>query len=429
MSSSNIQRHQSIDDRDPAFKYDTAESRVVRIPRLAFGLYKVPNNTEGERIVVDAIQAGYRHFDSASVYGNEGAVGRAIQRCCGPSSTTSSPIVSRSELYISSKVWNDAQVQGRKAVRQSVLKSLQELQLEYLDCVYVHWPVPGRYIETYRELQQLFYEGKIRAIGISNFTIQEFQTLMAAPEIRILPDIHQFEVSPFMYRPHVIQYFQQVGIFVAASKALHRGVGINTAEADSSIVDMIAADREVTSAQIMLRWGFQKNLVVLCKTSNPARMRENRDILSFELTANEMELLDGLTSAGDIEERSKLEEERKRNAAGDSTITSNPNTEESVGREAEDRSAKTTIPIPADFPASIDKLCRFIDEHVQPGFFEKQQDNRKGCSGTRSKLRKFATKFPTHRGVKHWIDTKSWKAPNSEAFVALVLLTLELYKK
>ena len=440
MSSSNIQQDQSI-DRDPAFEFildaqpssNAAESQtrnVVRIPRLAFGLYKVPNNTEGERIVIDAIQAGYRHFDSASAYGNERAVGRAIQRCCGPSSSTvSSPIVSRSDLYISSKVWNDAQAQGRKAVRQSVLKSLEELQLEYLDCVYVHWPVPGRYIETYQELQQLVYEGKIRAIGISNFTIHEFQALMAAPEIEILPEIHQFEVSPFMYRPHVIQFFQQLGIYVAASKALHRGVGINTPEVSSSIVDMIAADREVTSAQIMLRWSFQKNLIVLCKTSNPSRMRENRDILSFELSADEMELLDGLTSAEDIDERSKLEEERKRNTAGDSTTTSNSNNEERVGREAEDGSAKTTIPIPAEFPASIDKLCRFIDEHVQPGFFEKQQDNRQGCSSTRQKLRKFANKFPTHRGVKHWIDTKSWKAPNSEAFVALVLLILELYKK
>mmetsp|Transcript_52823 Transcript_52823/g.128064 ORF Transcript_52823/g.128064 Transcript_52823/m.128064 type:complete len:444 (+) Transcript_52823:589-1920(+) len=443
MSSTNIRQHQYI-DADPAFILETSSyadaasasaagsqtQNVVRIPRLAFGLYKVPNNAEGERIVVDAIQAGYRHFDSASAYGNEGAVGRAIKQCCRPSSTDASTIVSRSELYISSKVWNDAQVQGREAVRQSILKSLQDLQLEYLDCVYVHWPVPGRYIETYQELQQLVDEGKIRAIGISNFTIQEFENLMAAPDIKILPEIHQFEVSPFMYRPHVVQFFQQLGIIVAASKALHRGVGINDPEADSSIVDMIASDLEVTSAQIMLRWSFQKNLVVLCKTSNPARMRENRDILSFDLTTKEMELLDGLTSAEEIDARAKLEEERKRGGAGDnSNSTSHPNNDGSVGSEAKDGSAKTTIPIPAVFPASIEELCRFIDAHVHPGFLEKQQDNRQGCSRTRGKLRKFANKFPTHKGTKHWIETKSWKPPTSEAFVALVLLTLELYKK
>jgi diketogulonate reductase-like aldo/keto reductase len=210
-------------------------------------------------------------------------------------------------------------MQGREAVRRSVLKSIQDLQLDYLDICYVHWPVPGRYIETYKELQQLVKEKKISAIGISNFTIEEYETLMADPDISIRPQIHQFEVSPFMYRPQYIQYFQNRGIMVAASKALNRASGIITAndreaqdDGIGSIVDRIAVTHNVSSAQIMLRWSFQKDLIVLAKTSNPHRMKENRGIISFELSLDEMKMLDGITTEGDIDARAKLEEERKR---------------------------------------------------------------------------------------------------------------------
>jgi diketogulonate reductase-like aldo/keto reductase len=320
------------EEKDPTYLVnvdsgDGCTEVQTRVPCLAFGLYKVPNDQEGERIVVDAIHAGYRHFDSASIYGNEPTVGRAFKHCLTHSSSSSSSSsslqqsavsVSRSDLFVASKVWNDVQKQGRDAVRQSVLKSLQDLQLEYLDICYVHWPVPNHYIDTYKELQQLLKEQKIRSIGISNFTPSEYENLMADPDVTIQPLIHQFEISPFMYRPSLIEYFQkqQCGgsrILIAASKALNRTVGISDSnDGKGSIVQQIADAHGISTAQIMLRWSYQKGFIVLAKTSNPRRMTENRSILGFDLTEDEMQQLDGLTSPDDIQSRTNLEEERKR---------------------------------------------------------------------------------------------------------------------
>jgi diketogulonate reductase-like aldo/keto reductase len=220
------------DETDPYYLVETttaststtskATSCCVKIPCLGFGLYKIPNDDEGERIVTEAIvKAGYRHLDSASIYGNEPTVGRAIAQCINNKN------IQRSDLLVATKVWNDAQRGGRSAVRQSVLQSLHDLQCgSYLDIVYVHWPVPGHYVDTYRELQRLRQEGKIRHIGISNFTIQEYQHLMNSDGIYVPPLIHQMEISPYLYRPDVIEYFQRQGILLAASKALHRATGL-----------------------------------------------------------------------------------------------------------------------------------------------------------------------------------------------------------
>jgi diketogulonate reductase-like aldo/keto reductase len=299
-----------IDDDDES---NNIESRVV-IPVLGFGLYKVPNSTEGERIILDAMQVGYRHFDSASIYGNEITVGNAIQR--------SKSTVRRGDLFIGSKVWNTTQRQGRQAVRTSVLQSIKELQCDgYLDICYVHWPVPGCYIDAYKELQLLHQEGFIRSIGLSNFCIQDYEELMKDTCIHIKPLVNQFEVSPFMYRPKLIQYFQNRGIYVAASKALHRMTTATTVVVDgndkdnnsaTNIVQDIANSRNVSYAQVLLRWGVQKQLIVLSKTSKLDRMKENFDVVrKFHLSTDEMNQLDSLTKENDIRTREELELQRK----------------------------------------------------------------------------------------------------------------------
>jgi diketogulonate reductase-like aldo/keto reductase len=278
----------------------TNTTKIVYIPALCFGLYMVPNNHEGEQIVINAIdKAGYRNVDSASIYGNEQAVGNGLSKCTS--------VEERSELFIATKVWNDAQRQGRIAVRKSVEQSLQDLQCTYLDICYIHWPVPDQYVETYRELQILLEEGTIKHIGLSNFTIAEYQQLMSSPGIYVKPLIHQMEVSPFMYRPKLVEYFQSQGILVAASKALHRSANHN----ESTTIQSIADDHGVSCAQIMLRWSLQKGFMPLSKTSKLERMIENRAIFSFNLTSHDMSRLDALTNDCSITSREQREMESK----------------------------------------------------------------------------------------------------------------------
>lgn len=144
------------------------------IPQLAFGTYKV-SIEECETVIECAIKAGYRHFDCASIYGNEIAVGKALHKSG----------ISRNKLYICSKVWNDAQRKGRGAVRASLLRTLNDLMCEYLDMYLVHWPVPGHHIDTYKELEELYEEGLIRSIGLSNYSQEVCITISHDAHIRL----------------------------------------------------------------------------------------------------------------------------------------------------------------------------------------------------------------------------------------------------
>lgn len=283
---------------EASFEPALQTSQGIRIPQLAFGLYKVPANDDGEKIISNAIAAGYRHFDCASFYGNERVLGNALRKSGLP----------RHAFCLCSKVWNDAQKEGREVVRKALDKSLAELDFGgYWDIFYIHWPVPGFFIATYKELQEAQREGKIRSIGLSNFGINEYEALVNDSAVVTPPVVNQMEVSPFMYRPKVIEYFQSHNIVVAASKALHRTEGMM----DGIIADM-ARQHRVSPAQIMLRWGCQKKLVVVAKTSRLQRMQENRDIDGFVLNNSEMQLLDSLTSEEDITKREALEVERRK---------------------------------------------------------------------------------------------------------------------
>jgi diketogulonate reductase-like aldo/keto reductase len=188
----------------------------------------------------------------------------------------------------------------------------------YYDLFLVHWPVPSCFVDTYKELEMLHHEGYLKNLGVSNFSPQEYEELMAEQNgITVPPIMNQFEVSPFMYRPELVSYFQQKGVLVSSSKALHRGGGF-----DDSVIQQLSEkyrDRthgclriRPTPAQIMIRWGLQKGLIVVTKTSTPSRMLENRDVLQFTLSDAEMASLDGLTSLDDVEKREQLEVERKR---------------------------------------------------------------------------------------------------------------------
>jgi len=265
------------------------------IPQLAFGLYLVKDE-ECEQVIHDAVKAGYRHFDCASYYGNESAVGRAFVNCGVP----------RSELFICSKVWNDAQIDGREAVRKSFEQSLKDLQCDYFDLFLVHWPVPGHHVETYKELETLQIQGKVRSLGISNYNEKDYDELMKSG-ITVPPVLIQIEVSPVMFRPDLIAFFKNKNLLVASFKSLNRGGSMN----DDKILSL-AKKYGVSPAQILLRWNLQHGLVVISKTSNLHRMLENRDILNFNIVQEDFEVLNKMTSCDMIEKRALLEEERKR---------------------------------------------------------------------------------------------------------------------
>uniref|UniRef100_A0A7S4WCK1 NADP-dependent oxidoreductase domain-containing protein n=2 Tax=Ditylum brightwellii TaxID=49249 RepID=A0A7S4WCK1_9STRA len=270
------------------------------MPQLAFGLYKVPPTEEGESIVLNAIAAGYRHFDTASYYENEKVLGQALKKSGIP----------RNEFFICSKVWNDAQRKGREAVRGSVEKSLAAFDFGddggcYIDLLLVHWPVPGYHVETYKELELMCKEGTIRSIGLSNYKEKDFNELVES-NITIQPVVNQFEISPFMYRPSLAEYFQRKGVSVSASKGIGRGECF-----DKAPIQKLSTKYSKSPAQIMLRWGLQKNFCVVAKTATPSRMRENRSILDYYLEDEDMIILDSLTSKEDVKKRDERELQSK----------------------------------------------------------------------------------------------------------------------
>lgn len=236
----------------------------VSIPQLAFGLYKIPADEHGVEILLNAIRAGYRHFDGAAYYQNEHILGRALHKSGLP----------REAFYITTKVWNDSLKGGRQAVRESVRKSLANLDFgDYFDLVLVHWPVPGYFVEGYKALEEEYQAGSIRALGLSNFNEQEYEELEASG-IQVHPACNQFEVSPAMYRPELIEYFTKRQILVSASKSLNRA-----AVMDNPVLTHLSESYQVTPAQIMLQWAIQKGLLLASKTSSLSRMQENRSFV------------------------------------------------------------------------------------------------------------------------------------------------------
>ena len=266
------------------------------IPQLAFGLYLVPPTEEGETIILNAIRAGYRHFDSAAFYGNEEMLGRALRKSGLP----------RQAFFITSKVWNDAVKEGRESVRASVQKTLSDLDFgDYLDCCLVHWPVPGHFVEAYKALEEEYRNGSIRSLGLSNFSEKEYEELVNSG-IQIPPVFNQLEVSPVMYRASLINYFAERKILVSAYKPLNRA-----AIFDNPLLTEVSENYEATPAQVMLRWGLQKGLVLAAKTSSLKRMRENRDILGFRISEEHMTKLDELTTPEALAKREEHELMRK----------------------------------------------------------------------------------------------------------------------
>ena len=254
------------------------------IPQLGFGVFKV-DPAETERIVTDALEVGYRHLDTARIYGNEEGVGRALAASGIP----------REELFITTKLWNDDQ--GTQSVFDAFDRSLERLGLDVLDLYLIHWPVPAqdRYVETWRAFEQLRDSGRVRSIGVSNFMAPHLRRLI--DETDVVPAIDQIELHPAHQQPATVDFAREHGIAIESWGPL--GQGKYPLLEMPEVTDAAAAHGR-TPAQVVVRWHLQRGFIVFPKSNRRERMAENFDVLDFELDDAQMAAITGLEREGRV---------------------------------------------------------------------------------------------------------------------------------
>lgn len=253
----------------------TTLANGVKMPWLGLGVYKVEDGQEVVDSVKYAIKAGYKSIDTAKIYENEEGVGQAIKESG----------VSREELFVTSKVWNADQ--GYDTTLQAFETSLNKLGLEYLDLYLIHWPVEGKYKDTWKALEKLYKDGKIRAIGVSNFQVHHLEDLIADAEVK--PMVNQIEFHPLLTQIEVREYCKKQGIQVEAWSPLAQGELL-----DNEVLTRIAEKYGKSTAQVILRWDLQNEVVTIPKSTKEHRIIQNADVFDFELNAEEVEKINAL---------------------------------------------------------------------------------------------------------------------------------------
>ena len=247
----------------------------VEIPQLGFGVFQIPED-ETTAAVSAALETGYRHIDTAAAYGNEAGVGRAL----------ADSGLSRDELFITTKVWNSDQ--GYDATLRAFDTSLAALGLDRLDLYLIHWPTPARdlYADTWRALERLVEEGRLRAAGVSNFQPAHLQRLLDGSSL--VPTINQIELHPGLQQSELRAFHAEHGIAIEAWSPLAQGAVL-----DDEAITSIAGRTGKSPAQVVLRWHLQLGNVVIPKSVTPSRIRENFEVFDFELTDEDMSTIAG----------------------------------------------------------------------------------------------------------------------------------------
>lgn len=247
----------------------------VKMPWFGLGVFKVQEGSEVVESVKSALRNGYKSIDTAAVYKNEEGVGQALKEAGVP----------REELFITTKVWNSDQ--GYESTLQAFETSMEKLGLDYLDLYLIHWPVAGKYKETWKALEKLYKDGRVRAIGVSNFHVHHLKDLMADAEIK--PMVNQVEYHPHLAQNELLEFCKAEGIQMEAWSPLKQGELLS----EPAIVE-IAEKHKKSPAQVILRWDLQNEVVTIPKSIKEHRIIENADIFDFELSAEDMERLNSL---------------------------------------------------------------------------------------------------------------------------------------
>ena len=247
----------------------------VQMPYFGLGVYLSKDGNEVISAVKDALEHGYQHIDTASIYRNEKGVGEGL-RLSG---------VDRKDIFVVSKVWNSDQ--GYEATLKAYDDSLERLGLDYLDLYLIHWPKEGLYKETWRALEKLYKEKRVRAIGVSNFLKHHLEDLMATAEV--VPMVNQMEFHPYLVQQDLLDFCKQHKIQYEAWSPMMQGHIFEMGE-----FKKLAQKYNKTIAQIVLRWDLQKGVVTIPKSSKKERIIANADIFNFELSAEDVALLDAM---------------------------------------------------------------------------------------------------------------------------------------
>ena len=247
----------------------------VEIPALGLGVFQAEPGQETHDAVLHALETGYRHIDTARVYRNERAVGDALRESSVP----------RSELFVTTKLWNGDQ--GFEKTLAACDASLNRLVLDFIDLYLIHWPVEELRSESWSALEQLFEEGKCRAIGVSNYTVRHLEELLA--ECSVVPAVNQVEFSPYTFQVKLLDYCRSHGIQLESYSPLTKGLKL-----DDPYLSEISANYSRTPAQLLLRWCLELQVVSIPKSVTPARIEENARVFDFEIAAEDMHKLNSL---------------------------------------------------------------------------------------------------------------------------------------